>query len=56
MFFAQPHPDPVRGVPLVSRRLPVALQHPVNRLLHWIEFWLFPFMLLLSGGIELAIA
>ena len=34
MLLANPLPDPVRRVPLLARRFPIALQNPVNELAH----------------------
>ncbi len=46
MLVAQPHPDAMRRVALLTRRLPVGFQHPLDCILQWTDLWLLPFVLL----------
>jgi hypothetical protein len=44
MLVAQPHPDAMRRVTLLARRLPVGFQHPLDGILQWTDLGLLPFV------------
>jgi hypothetical protein len=52
----QPRPDAMRGMPLLARRLEIALQHPLDRLPRQIQLRLLPLAFFRPGGSALAIA